>query len=250
MELVQQYNFFIMKKLILISTILAFAFSYSCNKDKKVNTTINGQLLTNGTTSVIKLSTELEKPKVCLYQETGTSDLISGNGFEEIKSVLVDENAKYNFDIDLWEEKTYFIGFHNVDTSIYLDVRPDQWHGINDFNHITPGTSNSINLYVLAKSWVRPRFINTNPNPNNLDIFKLVNGIGGPEPGIVLQPFKGPTDTVMSWIYKTWSGTYKYGVKSMSHTVDANLTRNGITKYISILYNVPPFDTTIVEIRY
>ena len=232
-----------MKKLILISTILAFAFSYSCNKDKKVNTTINGQLLTNGTTSVIKLSTELEKPKVCLYQETGTSDLISGNGFEEIKSVLVDENAKYNFDIDLWEEKTYFIGFHNVDTNIYLDVRPDQWHGINDFNHITSGTSNSINLYVLAKSWVRPRFINTNPDPNNQDVFDCISW------GITLY---GKTDTIMPWIYKTWSGSQKYGTFNLtnSHYVSAKLTRNGVTNDINIPYNVPPFDTTVVEIKY
>ena len=121
------------------------------------------------------------------------------------------------------------------------------------FNYIKPGELNNINLYCLAKSWVRPRFINTNPDPNNVDVFEYRGGIG-----TLVQHEMGPylhgnTDSLFSnALFKTWSGTYKYGVHSpgWAHTVDARLTRNGVTRDTSIIYTVPPFDTTLVEIWY
>ena len=63
---------------------------------------------------------------------------------------------------------------------------------------------------------------------------------------------KGVIDTTMDWIYKTWSGTYKYGIKraSMVHKVYGKLRRNGQTKDVEIIYNAPPFDTSVVVIRY
>ena len=76
-------KFKIMKKLILISTILAVAFSYSCNKEaKKLSTSFSGQLRTNGTEDVIKMSTVLPSPNVAIYQSTTSSTLISGGGYE------------------------------------------------------------------------------------------------------------------------------------------------------------------------
>jgi len=132
-----------------------------------------------------------------------------------------------------------------LDTTIYISS-PDSWsvHDISyRFNYITPGTHNNLNLYCLAKSWVRHRLINTNPDTNNSD-YLIVS-----EWGVSL---KGPTDTLMPWIHKTWRRTYKYGVQmpAAAHSVNAKLTRNGITRDTSIIFTVPPFDTTVVEIRY
>lgn len=232
-----------MKKTAIVLFVLVTAFSYSCKKEgREVSTTIYGQLLTNGTSDKIKMSIELERPKVVLYEETDGIDIYP-SGFKEIASTTVDEYAIYRFNIDLHENNTYFIGFHNVDESMYLDVRPDQWHGVNTFNHITAGISNNMDLHVLAISWVRHRLINSNPNPNNNDVFDC------PMWGTSLQ---GPTDSIMPWVDKTWSGTYKYNIQSqgLAHIVKAKLTRNGITRDTSIIYSVPPFDTTVVEIRY
>ena len=55
----------------------------------------------------------------------------------------------------------------------------------------------------------------------------------------------------MPWIYKTWSGETQYGgANSNTHKVEGKLTRNGVTTDIEIVYNAPPFDTTVVDIYY
>ena len=238
-----------MKKLILISTILAVAFSYSCNKEaKKLSTSFSGQLRTNGTEDVIKMSTVLPTPTVEIYQTTTSSTLISGGGYEKITSMDVDKNGNFSFDLDLYEDETYFFAVSNLNTSIYYQ-RDTRYCGQNS---LKPGQSNNKNIYISAKSWVLPRFINTNPDPNNQDVFVSTGGIGGG--GVITTDpiFYGPTDTIMPWIYKTWSGSQKYGTFNLSnsHYVSAKLTRNGVTNDINIPYNVPPFDTTVVEIKY
>ena len=238
-----------MKKLILISTILAVAFSYSCNKEaKKVSTSFSGQLRTNGTEDVIKMSTVLPTPTVEIYQTTTSSTLISGGGYEKVTSMDVDKNGNFSFDLDLYEDETYFFAVSNLNTSIYYQ-RDTRYCGQNS---LKPGQSNNKNIYISAKSWVLPRFINTNPDPNNQDVFVSTGGIGGG--GVITTDpiFYGPTDTIMPWIYKTWSGSQKYGTFNLSnsHYVSAKLTRNGVTNDITIPYTVPTFDTTVVEIKY
>ncbi len=244
-----------MKKIAIVILVLGIALSYSCNKEgRMVQTTINGTLLTNGTNDKIKISAEIPHPTVKLYEQKDGPDIYA-NGYKEIASVTVDDNARYSFSMELNEQNTYFIGFRNLDTTIYISS-PYSW-SVHDetkrFNYITPGTSNNINLYCLAKSWVRPRFINTNPDPNNVDVFEYRGGIG-----TLVQHQMGPylhgnTDSTFSnMIYKTWSGTYKYGVQkpSYAHTLEGKLTRNGVTTEVEIEYFAPPFDTSIVEIRY
>ncbi len=253
-----------MKKLAIVILVLGIALSYSCNKEgRMVQTTINGTLLTNGTNDKIKISAEIPHPTVKLYEQKDGPDIYA-NGYKEIASVTVDDNARYSFSMELNEQNTYFIGFRNLDTTIYISS-PYSW-SVHDetkrFNYITPGTSNNINLYCLAKSWVRPRFINTNPDPNNVDVFDTyADGIGPNENSILLSdiytvnsffPLKGMVDTLAPWIHKTWSGKYKYGVQkpSYAHTLEGKLTRNGVTTEVEIEYFAPPFDTSIVEIRY
>jgi len=239
-----------MKKLILISIILAIAFSYSCNKEaKKVSTSFSGQLRTNGTEDVIKMSTVLPTPTVEIYQTTTSSTLISGGGYEKITSMDVDKNGNFSFDLDLYENETYFFAVSNVDTSIYYQ-RDTRYCGQNS---LKPGQSNNKNIYISAISWVRPRFINTNSDTNNQDVFEYRGGIGG-----LVQYQMGPflygsVDTIfIDALYKTWSGSQKYGTFNLSnsHYVSAKLTRNGVTNDITIPYTVPPFDTTVVEIKY
>lgn len=251
-----------MKKITIILLALGIAFSYSCTKEgKMVQTDINGTLLTNGTSDKIKMSNEVNRPLVKLYEQTDGIDIYA-TGYKEIASVTVDENARYSFSMELNEQNTYFIGFRNLDTTIYISA-PDSW-SVHDksyrFNYITTGTSNNLNLYCLAKSWVQPRFINTNPDPNNNDVFDLSYGVGPDADDYIIDPVAtlyfnkiiGSCDSLAPWIYKTWGGSYKYGVQmpAAAHSVNAILTRNGITRDTSIIYSVPPFDTTVVIIRY
>ena len=220
-----------------------------------VQTTITGTLLTNGTNDKIKMSVELDRPQVKLYEQTDGIDIYP-SGYKEIASVTVDNNAKYSFSLELNNQNTYFIGFRNLDTSIYIPS-PDSW-SVHDetkrFNYITPGISNTINLYCLAKGWVQPRFINTNNDISNNDIFRYAGGFPCDNCGSAGLPpvFYGNKDSILTWVGRTWSGTYKYGVNhsSYAHQVYGTLTRNGVTRDTSIIYTVPPFDTTIVEIRY
>jgi hypothetical protein len=166
--------------------------------------------------------------------------------------------------LELNERNTYFVGYRGLDTTIYFPS-PYSWAFHDEtkrFNYISVGTSNNINLPCLAKSWVRPRFINTNPDPDNNDVFDTQDDNIGPNQYSVLLadinivnqflPLYGKVDSLAPWIHKTWSGTYKYGVQmpAAAHSVNAKLTRNGITRDTSIIFTVPPFDTTVVEIRY
>jgi hypothetical protein len=129
---------------------------------------------------------------------------------------------------------------------------PEEWRAHNNYYPIYPGTYNSINPEPWAISWARPRFINTNPNYNNQDKFQYFRGIGGGGQSPNNPIFTGQTDTTMNWIHKTWSGKQTFGRSgiSNSHYVEAKLTRNGIQIDTIIPYFVPPFDTSIVEIRY
>jgi hypothetical protein len=62
-----------MKKLSILIIAIGIAFSYSCNKNKKVQTQISGTLITNGTTNPIRLSAELPKPVVMVFKRSFTS---------------------------------------------------------------------------------------------------------------------------------------------------------------------------------
>jgi hypothetical protein len=240
-----------MKKIAIIILVIVIALSYACDKEaKNLHTTINGTLLTNGTNDKIKISTELSLPIVKLYKKTDGIDIYP-DGYEEVASVTVGKNADYSFDLDL-SAGTYFIGFRNLDTSVYFSS-PYAWNGDVD-NTVSPGSSNNVNLYCLAKSWIRPRFINTNTDVNNVDVFKYISGLSCDNCGSAGLPpvFHGAIDTSLIWIGRTWSGKYKYGLQKpgMIHLVKGKLTRNGVTKDVSIEYFAPPFDTSIVEIRY
>ena len=239
-----------MKKIAIVVLVLGIAFSYSCKKEtKNLHTTINGTLLTNGTNDKIKISTELSLPMVKLYKKTDGIDIYP-DGYEEVASVTVNKNANYSFDLNL-SAGTYFIGFRNLDTSVYISS-PYAWNRDVD-NAVTPGISNNVNLYCLAKSWVRPRFINTNPDPNNVDVFEYRGGIGSLVQHQMGPYLNGLVDSIfLLALDKTWSGKYKYGLQKpgMIHIVKGKLTRNGVTTEVEIEYFAPPFDTSIVEIRY
>ena len=249
-----------MKKTSIFVILVTIALSWSCKKEVgKVHTTINGQLRTNGTEDVIKMPADLARPIVKLYHKTDGTDVYP-DGYEEISSVTVDKDARYNFNIDLNMGDTYFIGFRNLYAKLYYQA-PYDWN-MDEDNKVFVGRDNTINLYCLAKSWIRPRFINSNSDANNQDVFDLVGGDIGPVSTDILLddiysvnkffPLHGKVDTLAPWIHKTWSGTYKYGIKraSMVHKVHGKLRRNGQTKDVEIIYNAPPFDTSVVVIRY
>lgn len=245
-----------MKNISIIIVLLISLFSIACNKNDLVSTSISGQIRTNGTSDPIIISPELEKPTVLLlHSRFSSGGLLTGEtNYDEIASVKTDEYGNFSFNIDLYEDDEYFLGYINVNPSIYFDnyLSADNWNRIAAYP-ITPGSNNSnMHLYASAYAWVQPRFINTNLDPNNMDVFDLLDGIGGPGPGVILDNFYGSTDTTMSWIHETWSGTQKCELTAgcLTHSVRAKLTRNGVTTEVNIPYNAPPFDTTVVEIRY
>ena len=248
-------NFFII-------VLIGVALSYACNKNNKVQTQISGTLITNGTSDPIQLSTELSNPEVVLFHvEFASGGVVAGEDVAtEIARTTVDDNAGFSFDLELYEQDEYFIGFIGLDETKYYTHDVSWWDGDMDYYPVTPGTSNIIRPEALAISWVRPRFINTNPDPNNQDAFEYYEGPGPLSTDSILSsigniqqffPLNGSIDTLAPWIHKTWSGQTQYGgANQMKHEVEAKLTRNGITRDTIIPYFVPPFDTTIVEIRY
>jgi hypothetical protein len=252
-----------MKKIAIYIIILGLALSYSCKKDRVLSTNISGQLRTNGTEEPIKMSVELQRPTVILYERTDQVGY-TGSGYREFAKTTVDEYGKFSFQEDLKNNELYFLGVEGLDTSIYWELDHYGWWNMaynGDMNVIDPGKDNSKILYISAKSWIRPRFINTNPKSNNNDYFKYLGGLStifsiidtsyNPINGIY---FIGPVDSLLSTIHKTWSGQYATGyadgIWQRYHHVEGKLTRNGITRDTNIFYFVPPFDTTIVEIRY
>jgi hypothetical protein len=92
-------------------------------------------------------------------------------------------------------------------------------------------------------------------------VFKVVSGL--PTKIVYIDPntpigslvFYGSTDTTLSSIHRTWSGRDWYGIPKgyndhNSHKVYGKLTRNGVTTDVEIVYSVPPFDTSVVDIYY
>jgi len=255
-----------MKKTAILLIVAAIALSYACQKDdKKVSTTISGTLIVNGTNEPIRISKELKRPEVVLYHETSTGDFPSGPNWEEVARTSVNEKAQFSITVDLPKDGSYYMGFFDADPNYYINLpKVDNWYAFRIFPVIA-GQSNYIKLYVLAHSWVRPRFINTNPDPNNQDMFDTyADGIGPNENSILLDdiysvnsffPLRGKVDTLAPWIHKTWSGKLRYGIPKgqqeyYPHEVHGKLTRNGVTRDTVILYYAPPYDTSIVEIRY
>jgi len=248
-----------MKKIAILVTIITVIISFGCNKDgKMVETTISGQLRTNGTQDIIKMNTELSAPTVDVYHVywSGTAGAFSGGGYtyEKIATIPVSSDGKYSITLDLNDNDDYYVGYNNIDTSIYIQKNYSFYnHNRTAYNHIDIGEYNNIILYIGAKSWVIPRFVNSNPDPNNVDTFDISYGIGGPDAGIVLDDLIGPKDTIMNWVHLTSSGTYYDGYGPaihLAHHVVGKLTRNGVTENVKIIYNVPPFDTNIVVIEY
>jgi hypothetical protein len=256
-----------MKKIAIIILVLGIAFSYSCKKEegKEVSTTIMGQLRTNGTQDPIKVSVEIDNPIVTIYHEIDQVGYTS-TGFEKVSSTTVDDDGNFSITLDLNSKGEYFWGVSNIDETVYYSEEPPStwwgWFYNTGNNKITPGSTNNPTIYISALSYVRPRFINTNTDPNNNDVFDIKDDNIGPNQYSVLLadinivnqflPLHGKVDSLAPWIHKTWSGAYRNGVvdNDVIHKVNGKLTRNGVTRDTSIIFIVPPFDTTVVEIRY
>jgi len=248
-----------MKKIAILLIALTVAFSYSCKKEgKKVQTSISGTLITNGTNDPVQLTKELPNPIVILFHRTFSSGGVVAGEYVavEVARTTVDDNATFRFNLDLNEGDEYFLGFSGLDKSKYYD-RDEDWSGYQNYFPVVAGMTNVVNPSPLAISFVRPRFINSNTDPNNHDVFQYISGL--PTKIVYIDPntpvgslvFHGSTDSTLSSIHKTWSGETQYGgANSNTHKVEGKLTRNGVTTDIEIVYNAPPFDTTVVDIYY
>ncbi len=254
-----------MKKTAIIILVLGIALSYSCNKDKIVSTTISGQVRTNGSQDIIRMNSELDQPELNIYIVGESGGVGSGSNHGKVASTIIDEYGNFNITLDLNEGEVYFYGLSGLDTEYYGNsTENDRYTFYLNFksNIITAGINNNLIIYKSATSWVRPRFVNTNPDPNNQDVFDIINdNIGPNQYSIMLEdinvvyqflPLLGESESLAPWIHKTWSGDKIFGTSGLSnaHYVSAKLTRNGVTYDTIIPYSAPPFDTTVVEIRY
>jgi hypothetical protein len=252
-----------MKKAIFILMVLIITLSFSCRKDKTVSTVFSGQVFTNGTEDIILMSNELPKPQVDIYHVTDPNGLLSGSGFEFVTSTMIDKSGNFSITLDLLEDDTYFYGVSGLDETYYDNGSARSWFDMSysdKLNLIKPGQINNIKIYVSTDSWVIPRFINSNPDPNNNDVFNYVTGIGPGTNGYIIDSsavlyfdiIYGKVDSLAPWIFKTWSGKQLFGTNTISnsHHVRGKLTRNGVTNDVTIPYNALPFDTSVVIIRY
>lgn len=253
-----------MKKIAIFIVILGMALSYSCKKDenKLVHTTFKGQLVLNGTDEPIEISNELIRPKVAIYgkKKDNDNDITIGGApaSELIASVEVDNEGKFYLEADLYENDEYTFGVLDIDKSKYLySVEVDAvWPIRSGLLLLKPGELNVRNIYVTAAGWAIPRFINNNSDLNNNDIFRYLGGIGGLVHNQSGPFLYGNIDTIYyEHPFNTWGGTYMNGYDEGNpmynrHYVSAKITRNGVTRDTTIFYSVPPFDTTVVEIRY
>ena len=254
-----------MKKIAIVVLMLGITFSYSCKKDKIVSTTIRGQVRTNGSQDIIRMNSELNQPVLNIYHVGGSSGIGTGSSHEKVASAEIDKNGNFYTSLDLIEDDVYFYGLTELDPTYYTNGTENSFYTFYlnfKSNIITAGADNNMIIYKSATGFVRPRFINTNPDPNNQDVFDLINdNIGPNQYSILLEniyiineflPLKGKSDTLAPWIHKTWSGEKIFGTTGLSNThhVKGKLTRNGVTIDTIIPYFVPPFDTTVVEIRY
>jgi len=245
-----------MKKIAIIILVLAVAFSNSCKKEEhiKVITIFKGQLRTNGTEDAIRMSIELDRPIVEIYtkRDPNPDNVVIGGAHPSVTvaSTTVDKNGNFYIEAELYKDEWHSYDVKGCDLSVYNSnvgvVTADY--------RIKVGEVNMLNIYVPAISWVRPRFINTNTDVNNVDVFEYRGGLSCDNCGSSGSPpvFNGVTDTTLYWVGKTWSGTYRTGVVNnyLAHKVYGKLMRNGVTRDTSIIYTAPPFDTTVVEIRY
>jgi len=95
-----------MKKLSILIIAIVIAFNYSCKKDREVKTEITGQLRTNGTENTIKMSSELTRPVVVLYERMDQVGYTS-SGYHEYAKTTVDANGYYKFEEDLKKNELY-----------------------------------------------------------------------------------------------------------------------------------------------
>jgi len=242
-----------MKKIAIYIIVLGIAFSYSCKKEiKLVRTQISGRLLTAGTNNAIIMSSEEEHPKVILFEnEMSGSGLGYGPNTREVASTIVSNTGSFSFDIELKDGVEHYLGYININPMYYFNIESlNYWYNLNLFP-VIPGQNNfNANIYALPFAWIQPRFINTNSDHNNTDILQYLSGFGDLSVNNSNLIFTGPTDTIIPYTYKPMSSTYLGGIQDKIFSVTAKLTRNGIIRDTSIIYIVPPLDTTIVEIRY
>ncbi|OIP00043.1 MAG: hypothetical protein AUJ98_09265 [Bacteroidetes bacterium CG2_30_33_31] len=263
-----------MKKIAIYIVILGMALSYSCKKEenKLVNTIFKGQLVVNGTDEPIEISNEIPRPKVAIYSdiEDIDNDIVIGgaNGTELIASVEVDKEGKFYMEVELYENDEYLYGALNIDKTVYeygaiaISENGGWGSALGEEQKIIPGEVNIRNIVVNTTGWYYKRFINSNINFNNQDVFKVISGSTNSyvitDSSFLYNSyvFNGSTDSIIQGVlYKTWGGTYRFGFDCNDwsvnrHYVSGKLTRDGVTRDTIIYYSVLPFDTTIVEIRY
>jgi hypothetical protein len=151
-----------------------------------------------------------------------------------LQKLLVNSKGEYEFLHRLEREKEYYLEITGYDTEKYLDFNTSQ--------KVQFRKLQKIDIPVVAKSWISPRFINQTNLPG--DSFQYFYGAGGVGWSYLVG---GKLDSTMVWKHATWGGS-KIG--SMDHHVKARLIRNGTDKDTTIYYSVPPGDTSVITIRY
>ena len=252
----------------LLIIFLLLTFGCTKSKFKGPDTIFSGRVITNGTNDALRKSSGHSNPNVDIYR---VNDISMQS--ERIASQVTDNNGNFSITISLFDEipKSYrsyyedgylhfFFAVSNTDDKYYRYNHWESRYFNFDKNILTPGKDRNEIIRVDAKSFIRFRLIDTNSTADsNQDALKVEVGCLYPTNWMPNQfgtdNFYGKVDTLLSSvpIKKTWSGQTQYathGLGEYGHYLRAQLTRHGIIKHVDLYYTAPPFDSSIVTIRY
>lgn len=211
-----------------------FILSVSCNKDRDVkNVVIDGQVRVWGLNE--QAAWTANPPMVELYalKILHTGDVLSPTYTYKVPIAVVraDQNAGFRFETELERDVEYYISVLDFDTSRYLFPIEQE---------VAYVSEQVVNPHLTARSWVMARFLNPAVQPG--DTFFYYHGIGTDGAGVpaITQP-----DITMPWMYMTWGGPANG--KNL-HSVGGTISRQGVRKDTTVLYDVVPADTSLVDI--
>lgn len=201
--------------------ILSLLATIGCKKET-ITFTISGKItdkslnsnLSDATTSIS------ERP-------AGTSD------WKPITSIETGSQGEYSFTFERKQSESYLI---NIAKDNYFPLEKLVY-----FSELSVENNNIRNYDVYAFSWVKLRFVNSNPDPTKQIIINQqegVSGCAGCFPDDTAIGFQGPVDTTIVY--------YAHGNTSFEYSYNVTGTADVGTRSIQTI----PFDTVEIILNY
>ncbi|MBM3164002.1 MAG: carboxypeptidase regulatory-like domain-containing protein [Bacteroidetes bacterium] len=157
---------------------------------------------------------------------------VGSNQLSYLATCTTGEDGKYQFSFPRTRSDKYVL---KVTKSMYFQQAIDIL-----YKDLTLEHTNVVDVHCSAKSWIKLRILNTNPNPG--DHMQFIRQLGKSnceeccEGGV--QHFYGATDTIL---YCINDGNFPYSIEFAVY----NTNNSGILSEITV-----PFDTTTLNLTY